>query len=104
MLTIDGPGDVYGGPDDEITYDTLEFQDVNAERLEAAPVLDLAVHKTFRLRNERYQLKLMFDMFNILNTNTILDYRSDNVSRQTSLSPEDILPPRVFRIGARITF
>jgi hypothetical protein len=104
VLTIDGPGDVYGGPDDEITYDTLEFQGVNSERFDPAPVLDLAVHKTFRLRNERYQLKVMFDMFNILNTNTILDYRSDNLSRSTSLSPEDILPPRVFRVGARITF
>ena len=103
-LTIDGPGDVYGGPDDTVTYDTLSFQSVDSERFDAAPLLDLAVHKTFRLGSERYRLKLMLDMFNVLNKNTILDYRSNNLSSRSSLAPEDILPPRVFRVGARITF
>ena len=103
-LTIDGPGDVYGGPDDTVTYDTLSFQSVDSERFDAAPLLDLAVHKTFRLGSERYRLKLMLDMFNVLNKNTILSYSSNNVSRLSSLAPDQILPPRVFRIGARIEF
>ena len=104
VLSIDGPGDVYGGPDDTVTYDTLTFQDVNEERYDAAPLLDLGVHKTFSLGRERYKLKLMFDAFNVLNSNTILDYSSDNLSLATSLSPSGILPPRVFRVGARMTF
>ena len=104
ILSIDGPGEVYGGPDDTIEYDTLLFQDVNSERFDPAPILDLAVHKTFRLSSERYQLKLMLDMFNVLNTNTILGYSSNNMSRRDSAAPDQIIPPRVFRIGARIQF
>ncbi len=101
VLTIDGPGDV---SNDDLTYDTLNFVDVNDERFDAAPLLDLAVHKSFTLGQERFRLKLMFDMFNVLNTNTILSYSSDNRSRAGALAPDRILPPRVFRIGGSITF
>ena len=54
--------------------------------------------------SERFRLKLMFDMFNILNTNTILDYSSDNINRTSFTAPEDIVPPRVFRVGATFHF
>ncbi|HEX6322871.1 MAG TPA: hypothetical protein VFZ36_04025, partial [Vicinamibacterales bacterium] len=105
ILEMDGPGDVYGGTTGQISYDELEFQDRDSERFDPAPLLDLAVHKTFALgNNERFRLKLMFDMFNILNTNTIIDYSSDNINRTSFTAPEDIVPPRVFRVGATFHF
>jgi hypothetical protein len=47
----------------------------------------------------------MFDAFNVFNSNKILEYSSDNLSEVVDvLSPDEILPPRVFRIGASFTF
>jgi hypothetical protein len=108
-LSIDGPGEVYGGVDsdgelDPIEYDTLNFQDVNEVRYDAAPILDLGLHKTFTIGSERFRLKVMADMFNVLNANTVLDYSSDNLSSASSTRVTRILPPRVFRIGGSITF
>jgi hypothetical protein len=105
ILVIDGPGEVYGGTTGGIDYDTLEFQARDAERFDAAPILDLALHKAFNIGGgERYRVKVMFDMFNVLNTNTILDYSSDNLNRTAFTAPTQILPPRVFRIGATFNF
>jgi hypothetical protein len=104
-MVIDGPGEVYGGVTGDLEYDTLEFQPRNAVRYDPAPLLDLALHKQFSFGGgERYRLKVMFDMFNILNTNTILDYSSDNLNRTAVTAPTQIVPPRVFRIGAMINF
>ena len=104
-MVIDGPGDVYGGVTGDLSYDTLEFQPRDAERYEPAPLLDFGLQKSFTLgAGERYRLKLMFDMFNVLNSATILDYSSDNLNRAAVTAPTQILPPRVFRIGATFNF
>jgi hypothetical protein len=104
-LVMDGPGEVYGGPTGEIEYDEIEFQDRGTFRFEDTALLDLGIHKTFNLgSSEKYRFKIMLDMFNVLNTNTVLDYDSDNVSSTDSLVPIQIVPPRVFRIGGSITF
>ena len=104
-LVMDGPGEVYGGTTGEIEYDTLEFQARDSERYDPAPLLDIGVHKTFALGNsERYRFKVMLDMFNVMNTNAILDYSSDNINRSAFTAPTQIVPPRVFRIGATINF
>ena len=110
ILEMDGPGDVYGGVTASggtrtIDYDTLEFQARDSERYDPAPLLDLGLHKQFTFGGgERYRLKVMFDMFNVLNTNTILDYSSDNINRNAFTAPDEIVPPRVFRVGATFNF
>ena len=104
-LIMDGPGEVYGGVTGDLEYDTLEFQPRDSERYDAAPLLDLGIHKAFELgSSQRYRVKVMFDMFNLLNTNTVIDYSSDNINRSGFTAPEDIVPPRVFRIGATFNF
>jgi hypothetical protein len=109
-LEIDGPGNVYGGVNaagnpTTINYGELEFQKRGSERFEMTTLLDLGLQKTFVLPASRYRLKLMFDAFNVFNSNKILEYSSDNLSEVVDvLSPDEILPPRVFRIGASFTF
>lgn len=46
----------------------------------------------------------MFDAFNVLNSNVITDYVSDNLNSTGVTRVEDIVPPRVFRIGATFNF
>ena len=58
----------------------------------------------FNFRGGKNRVKLMFDAFNVFNTNTILSYSSNNRSSSSFSSPSSIVPPRVFRIGASISF
>jgi hypothetical protein len=109
VLTINGPGNVYGGVNaagaaTTINYTTLEFQPRDKSRFEDTALLDLGLQKAFTLRSERYRLKLMFDAFNVFNANTVLEYSSNNVSLAGSTAPTRIVPPRVFRVGAAFHF
>ncbi len=76
--TINGPGSVYGGVNSSgaattISYGTgsLEVEERGATRFEPVKLLDLGLQKAFRFGASKYQLKLMFDAFNIFNINTI---------------------------------
>ncbi len=107
---MDGPGNVYGGVNaaggaTTISYTTLEFQDRNATRIEDTKMLDLGVQKVFRVGpREKYQVKVMADLFNVFNVNTVLTYASGNVSTANSTAPNSIIPPRVLRLGVRMLF
>jgi hypothetical protein len=103
-LSIDGPGSVYGGTTGTITYNTLTQAPVNSFRFDAVKLLDVGVQKAFRMRGGKTRLKLMLDGFNMLNQNTILGYASNNQSRAGFTQPATIVPPRVFRMGASVTF
>jgi hypothetical protein len=103
-LSIDGPGSVYGGTTGTITYNTLTAAPVDAFRFDAVKLLDAGVQKTFAMRGGRNRLKLMLDGFNLLNENTILGYASNNQSRSGFTQPNNIVPPRVLRMGASVTF
>ena len=109
-LTINGPGNVYGGVDaagaaTTISYSTLEFQSRDVFRFGATMMLDLGFQKAFSLgNNQRYKLKLMLDLFNVFNTNEIQGYSGNNVSLPSATGPSSIIPPRVLRIGVRATF
>ena len=46
----------------------------------------------------------MFDGFNLLNIATIQGYTSGNASLATSTQVSSVVPPRVFRFGAQISF
>jgi hypothetical protein len=56
------------------------------------------------IKFDRYQVRLMFDAFNVFNINTITDYSSGNRSLAGYTQPTVIIAPRVFRVGARFVF
>ena len=103
-VTIDGPGDVFGGGTSVITYSTLEFQPRDSFRYKPTRLLDIGLQKAFRFRGGKNRVKLMLDGFNMFNVNTIQGYASNNMSVDAFSSPDEIIPPRVFRIGASIQF
>ena len=108
-LSINGPGSVYGGVTttgaaSTISYGTLAYETAGNTRLKPTELLDLSMQKVVSFRGGKNRLKLMVDGFNVFNTNTILGFSSNNRSSSLFSSPSTIVPPRVFRIGASITF
>ncbi|GMV22500.1 MAG: hypothetical protein AMXMBFR57_24490 [Acidimicrobiia bacterium] len=116
-LSINGPGQVYGGVNaagnpTTISYNSLNFQERGTTRFERNMLWDIGVHKTFTFRGGQNRLKIMLDGFNILNADDILSYSSNNISTLGTTSnptkPSEristILPPRIFRIGATFSF
>jgi hypothetical protein len=110
-LIISGPGRVYGGTTGTLTYsfsnsnsNTLRFQPENATRFDPVKLLDIGLAKSFQFHGGRNRLKVMLDGFNMFNQNTILGYASPNIDRVGSRQPNSIVPPRVFRVGASVTF
>jgi hypothetical protein len=77
--------------------------------------LDLSAVKSFNL-GERRQLQAMFDLFNVTNSNalqgwgstsstTSFTYNGQNITGYpTYHRPSSILPPRIFRLSARVRF
>ena len=108
-LTINGPGSVYGGVTatgaaSTISYGTLTFEDAGSTRLKATKLLDLSAQKVINFRGGKNRVKLMLDCFNVFNSNTILGYSSNNRSSSLFSSPSSLVPPRVFRVGASVSF
>lgn len=109
VLSITGPGSVYGGVTttgaaSTISYGTLAFEDQGTTRFKPTQLLDLSVQKVIQFRGGKNRLKLMLDGFNMFNANTITGYSSNNRSSTSFTSPSSIVPPRVFRIGGSISF
>ena len=84
--------------------------DVDAFRNETVTEVDLRLAKEFRFRG--VGLTLSIDGFNILNSNTVLQRNVTSLNASagsTALSPvsnriTEVLSPRVFRLGARLSF
>ena len=110
VMTINGPGTVYGGVNSAganttISYTTLEFQSRDETRFDTKKLLDLSVQKSISFRGGKQRVKLSFDAFNVFNINTVQSYVSNNMSLTTSvIAPASIVPPRVFRVGASLQF
>jgi hypothetical protein len=112
VTTIDGPGSVYGGVSattgraTTISYGSgsLEVEPRGTTRLDNENLLDMSVQKTFMFRGGKQRVKFMFDVFNVFNAHTIIDWSSDNRSNADFSSVSDIVPPRVMRIGLQIGF
>ena len=103
-ITVSGPGSVFGGvgqPTD--SQDTLEFQPRDGDRFEPVGLLDIGVSKEFSWWGSR-KVKLSFEGFNVMNSNTITSYNSGNKSTAAFTQPTVIIAPRVFRFGARVAF
>jgi len=103
-MSINGPGQVYGGTSGTITYTTLNFEPGGSTRLERTKVWDLGINKTFTFRGGQNRIKATVDGFNILNSAPVLGFASNNLSSTQVTRINSILPPRVFRAGVTIWF
>ena len=111
-MTINGPGQVYGGTSGTINYATLNFETGGTTRLEKTILWDAGLNKTFTFRGGQNRVKVTIDGFNILNSAPVLGFSSNNLSTLgTTANPvipaeriATILPPRVFRAGVTIWF
>jgi hypothetical protein len=75
--------------------------DVSDHRLPSVTSLDLRLGKEFSFRTIR--LNLDFDVFNVLNSATVLGRQYD-LSLPTADNVLEIMNPRVLRLGARFSF
>jgi len=77
-------------------------------------LFDTRIQKVFKI-GERLRADVFFDAFNILNSNArqtadnttgvkTATVEGVNYTYQRFLSPTSLIPPRVFRLGARFTF
>jgi hypothetical protein len=116
-VVINGPGVVGGGLNSAgqsttinnnsgCNCDTLRFEAADAERLDPTALLDLGIHKVFSFRGGRNRVKVMGDIFNVFNISTITGFtgNGNNLSSSSYGAVSSIVPPRVFRIGAQVTF
>jgi hypothetical protein len=63
--------------------------------------MDLRAEKVFSL-SSRFKVSALLDLFNMFNTNA--EQNTSYNSGSSFLRPLNIIPPRIVRIGARITF
>lgn len=109
-LSINGPGTVPGGftigtgAARTISYGSLAFEPAGTTRLKPLSLLDLGAQKVLSFKGGKYRLKIMTDLFNVFNINTITGYNSNNRSSSGFTQPSGLVPPRVFRIGGSINF
>ena len=93
---------------------TIPVDPVGTYRSDNVFVTDVRVTKTFTIK-ERFHVSGLFDAFNIFNSNAdntqdtntgvrTVTLNGVTTSYQRFLSPTSILPPRIFRIGVRVTF
>ena len=76
--------------------------DIDEYRLPNVTTVDLRLAKDLRLGPTG--LTLSVDLFNALNSNTILQRNVDYLRVSTQHRVTEVLSPRVFRLGARLTF
>jgi hypothetical protein len=103
-LSVNGPGNVYGGTSGTISKNTLIFQPTGTTRFLPTKLLDFGVQKVIPFRGGKNRLKLSLDGFNIFNVATITAWSSSNINSTNFTVPTSIVPPRVFRVGASIAF
>ena len=95
---------------------TYEAESNTAYRTDNVTVLDTKLERRFRF--SWHSLSVFMDLFNLLNTNsanvgsqtgttgrpTVTLADGSRVQVQGFLRPTAIVPPRIFRIGARLNF
>ena len=70
--------------------------------LERQNQVDFGIRKTFRVGRLEWQGQ--FDVFNALNADTVLNYRSDNFGTPVYAVPSEIVQGRLLRVGAQLRF
>jgi hypothetical protein len=75
--------------------------DIDANRSDTVPILDLRGDKAFSLGN-KYKVTLMADLFNVLNSNAVTNFGIVNGAAFGQIIAA--LDPRTFQVGARFSF
>jgi hypothetical protein len=103
-----------------LNYGSQNFQaePLGSHRMDTIKDFDLRIDKRFKL-NSKVGLSVLFDIYNILNANTVIQSNHGTglitinestinggtaVRVPTFLSPTTILPPRIARISARLSW
>jgi hypothetical protein len=81
-------------------YETVRVEEPGSQRYPNVFTVDLRVGKIFEL--PLGNLEAMFDVFNLTNGNVITD--QGTIIGDTLGTVEEILPPRIARIGVKWTF
>ena len=79
----------------------LLSSELDATRLDDLWNLDLRAAKTFRW--DRANFELIADLFNVMNSNTIL-VRNRNAGSAAFQQAQQVLSPRILRFGVRVNF
>jgi len=93
---VPAPGDPLAGRKTVILVD-----DVGAFRLPKVSSFDARVEKAIKV--QRLNIALDLDMFNVFNNATVLG-REYDLRLSTADTVREIMNPRIFRLGARLTF
>jgi hypothetical protein len=103
---------ITGGPGTNYGTQSLHAEPLESHRMETIKQLDLRVEKTFALSG-RVKLGVLFDVYNVFNSNVELNIRSttgrlavseSGTNIPTFNTPVTILPPRIARISGRLSF
>ncbi len=103
---------ITGGPGTNYGTQPLHAEPITALRMQTVKQLDMRVEKQFTLSG-RLKLGVLFDVYNMLNSNDELNIRSTTgrltinatgVNIPTFNTPVTILPPRIVRISGRLSF
>ena len=87
-------------------------EDLTAHRMQTVKTFDLRADKRFKL-NSKMSLSVLFDVFNVFNANTETNIRASTgtvtISETGAViaafnTPTTILPPRIARISARLSW
>jgi hypothetical protein len=100
-------------PQGNITAQTVQRDGVDGNSYPTQTLWDIGIKKTFQISERLGKIDANFDLFNIMNANTIRTWNTSSSSRTTLLDgtsvpnfhlPTGILPARVFRLGMRYSF
>jgi hypothetical protein len=75
----------------------------NFDRLESVAIWDNRITKRFSLPHGQ-SIEGTFELFNTLNTNTVTDIVGNNRNGSNFLVPDEIIAPRIFRLGVKYRF
>ena len=98
---------VTANPSTGVSYDRTKSVLVapyDRYRLGAVSDLNLALSRSFKVR--ALEVKLLVDVFNVMNRNTVLQRQSQVgvFGPNGTNSIREVMPPRVLRVGARVSF
>jgi hypothetical protein len=66
-------------------------------------MMDLRLQKTFNI-GDKVQFQAIFDVWNVLNTNTFTYYATHDMWKPNYLEPSGVFYPRRLQIGLRLQF
>jgi outer membrane receptor protein involved in Fe transport len=93
------PYSIFFSPDEDVRMKPRD----GSERYDNEFNIDLRVEKVFNLY-KKYRAGVIFDVFNVMNDDAVIGYRSTNVQSSTFLVPSTIVRSRYYQLGFRFIF